>query len=94
MIAGMASTASAARWRGQGYRLPRQALRGRRLELGLSQRDIAEAARIPSQTLSRVERGLLGVSPERQARLAEVLKAPIDGLFKKGQTHPNARRTP
>lgn len=47
---------------------------------------------MPDQTLSRIERGLLGVSPERQARLAEILNAPTDRLFKQVPADPNARR--
>jgi transcriptional regulator with XRE-family HTH domain len=53
----------------------------RRDELGVSQDDISATCKMPAQTFSRIERGLLGASPERQARIAKALGVPIDELF-------------
>lgn len=77
-----------------GYRRARPTLRNRRLSLGLSQREVAATADLPDQTLSRVERGEFGVSPERQAALASCLDVLVDDLFELERPRPaDARRT-
>ncbi len=58
-----------------------QRLRRRRIEAGLNQRELAEAAGIHPSHMSWIERGLRGASPRVLARMAAALKCEVADLM-------------
>jgi len=52
-------------------------VRAVRTELGLRQRDVAERAGLSAETVSRIERGVQGVTFPNVARLADALEVPF-----------------
>ena len=59
------------------------AVRTRRLELGLSQDDLAEQSGLHRTYISDVERGERNVSLDNIGRIANALDTPISALFAK-----------
>lgn len=59
------------------------AVRTRRLELGLSQEDLAEQSGLHRTYISDVERGERNVSLDNIGRIANALDTPISALFAK-----------
>ncbi len=57
------------------------AVRRRRLELGLSQEDLADRADIHRTYIGDVERGERNISLENIEKLARALKVPVADLF-------------
>jgi transcriptional regulator with XRE-family HTH domain len=66
-------------------------LRAARKALGLTVYDVAAQAHLAPSTVSKVERGLVGISPEPAKRLAAVLGIePADVIFV--ERAPRAKR--
>lgn len=64
------------------------AVRARRRDLGLSQADLAEAARLHEVQISRVETGAANVSMATIAALAVALETDAHALFAAGESDP------
>ena len=63
------------------YRKWGAALARVRIERGMTQVELARAADLDSNTISRIERGLKGVSTKTQIALAKSLKVEVYDLF-------------
>lgn len=63
------------------------AVRVRREELGLTQEDLAERARIHRTYLSDIERGSRNVALLNIERLAAALKLKVSSLFERSEDH-------
>jgi transcriptional regulator with XRE-family HTH domain len=59
-------------------------MRGKRLALGLSEVQIANALGIGREVLENYERGRARVAPEHLIRLCEILGVPISYFFPEG----------
>ncbi len=67
-------------------------IRKRRLQLGLTQADLATAANIADETVSRIERGRMTPSVEIAERVAAVLQTTLGELrAKKAPKEPGLR---
>jgi len=63
------------------YRIIGEHLRRRRIELGLSQGEVAEAVGISRQLYARYERGLSRISAEVLKKLSEFLNVTLQSLY-------------
>ncbi len=66
-------------------------VRERRVELGLSQEDLAERCGFDRKSISRVETGAFSPSLDRVWRLADGLDLPLSDLFSGFQDAPPRR---
>jgi transcriptional regulator with XRE-family HTH domain len=67
-------------------------VRERRIDLGLSQEDLAERCGFDRKSISRVETGAFSPSLDRVWRLADGLEVPISDLFAELGDPPPKRR--
>ncbi len=66
-------------------------VRRRRIEQGLTQSQLAEAAGIADATISRIERGRLVPTTKLAERIARALDTSLDGLTGKGKPRTEAK---
>ncbi len=67
-------------------------IRQARERAGLTQEALAQRVRVETTTLSRYERGELGVSLEMLDRLADALDVPVRSMLEPGAAVPGLRR--
>ena len=68
------------------------AIRRRRQQLGLTQEDLATAADVANETVSRIERGRLTPSVDIAERIARALDTTLAGLRENKSPKPPATR--
>lgn len=56
-------------------------MRGRRVEMHLSQKSLAEAAEVDQTTISKVELGRIDPSVDVKVKIARALGSPVADLF-------------
>ncbi|HVV52517.1 MAG TPA: helix-turn-helix transcriptional regulator [Polyangia bacterium] len=67
-------------------------IREARERAGLTQEALAQRVRVETTTLSRYERGVIGVSLEMLELLADALHVPLRSLLETGVAAPGLRR--
>jgi len=60
-----------------------------RTERNLTQQEVAERMGIGSEAISRLERGLLGLSDAELMQLADIFDCRMDELLKESSSRPN-----